>query len=437
LNRGLLIALVVVLALGLGLRVYFAVDRVDRPTPDAQGYALIAESLYEDGRYGDPSDFRGLEASEPSNYSPGPPLLVTAIHFLTGGVHPLLARLIIALIGAATVLLTYLIGRRLGGPWVGVVAAAPVAIYPILIEYHGMFMTEPLAAATLAGAVLAFLWAAERATWMAWALPGALLGLTALSRPEYLLIGFLFAVLAVTRAWTLHQRPRLVPGLVLLLALVLTILPWTIRNAIAFERFVPLSTGGGKALFIGTYLPGDGINDEVKAKLLQRPTVRRDLHLSRSGVPVGQINLDSILEAVARRRHPGVDTDAALSRMGRDNLREYGLGEPIEFAAMMAEKVWRMWRRGAGGPAHAVMREPFWTGFHAAVVVLGLAGLSLLAWRRRWEAAVLAAPILGSTAVATLLLASPRRNLPLIPLVSALAALAGVSAWHRVREGAG
>jgi hypothetical protein len=430
LNRGPLIALVAVLATGLGLRTYYAVDRIDRPTPDAQGYALIAESLYEDGRYGNPDDFRGLEASEPSNYSPGPPLLVAGIYFVTGGVHPLVARLAIAMIGAATVLLTYLIGRRLGGPWVGVVAALPVAIYPILIEYHGMFMTEPLAAATLAGAVLAFLWALERDRPLAFALPGVLLGLTAMSRPEYLLIALIFALLAL-----LVRRPA--AAALVLTGLALVILPWTIRNAIVLDRFVPLSTGGGKALFIGTYLPGDGINDEVKARLLQRPTVRRDLGLNRSGVPAVQVNLDSILEVVSRRRHPELDTDVALARIGRENLLEYGLGEPLEFAAMMVEKTWRMWRRGAGGPAHAVMREPFWTVFHAVLIALGFGGLALLAWRRRWEAAILAVPILGSTAIATLLLASPRRNLPLIPLVSALAALAAVSAWHRVREGRG
>ena len=35
-------------------------------------------------------------------------------------------------------------------------------------------------------------------------------------------------------------------------------------------RFVPVSTGGGKALFIGTYLPGDGLHDGVKQHLLHR-----------------------------------------------------------------------------------------------------------------------------------------------------------------------
>ena len=43
-----------------------------------------------------------------------------------------------------------------------------------------------------------------------------------------------------------------------LLATVLVLAPWTIHNAVALDRFVPISTGGGKALFIGTYLDADG-----------------------------------------------------------------------------------------------------------------------------------------------------------------------------------
>ena len=47
-------------------------------------------------------------------------------------------------------------------------------------------------------------------------------------------------------------------------------------------RFVPVSTGGGKALFIGTYLPGDGIHEGVKQHLL---------HQIRGGPPIPEERL--------------------------------------------------------------------------------------------------------------------------------------------------
>jgi hypothetical protein len=45
----------------------------------------------------------------------------------------------------------------------------------------------------------------------------------------------------------------------------------------------------------------------------------------------------------------------------------------------------------------------------------------LLAWRRRWEALVIAAVFLAITAISALLVASPRRVLVMVPLIAALA----------------
>ena len=41
-------------------------------------------------------------------------------------------------------------------------------------------------------------------------------------------------------------------------AFALVLVPWTMRNYVVLDRFVPVTTGGGKALFVATYLPGDG-----------------------------------------------------------------------------------------------------------------------------------------------------------------------------------
>ena len=66
----------------------------------------------------------------------------------------------------------------------------------------------------------------------------------------------------------------------------------------------------------------------------------------------------------------------------------------------------------------------------------------MLAWRRRWEALLLAALIGGITVLGGLLLAVPRRNVPLMPLVMTLAAAGGawlslvVGGWIAERRGA-
>jgi hypothetical protein len=61
----------------------------------------------------------------------------------------------------------------------------------------------------------------------------------------------------------------------------------------------------------------------------------------------------------------------------------------------------------------------------------------MLAWQRRFEALLLGALILGVTVFSGVVLAAPRRNLALMPMVMALAATALVPAallaWARVQ----
>ena len=150
------LALALILLLGLGLRLDYAWEGRE-PVYDAVAYAQIAANLERGEGF-----TVGETATQPSsNYSPGLPLLVTGIYRVSGGVHERLARIVLALVGTLAVLFTFLIGRRLSGPVAGLIGAAVVAIYPALLEYGGMLMSEPLATTLLAGAVLAMLWAAD------------------------------------------------------------------------------------------------------------------------------------------------------------------------------------------------------------------------------------------------------------------------------------
>ena len=72
--------------------------------------------------------------------------------------------------------------------------------------------------------------------------------------------------------------------------------------------------------------------------------------------------------------------------MGKEQLWDDISEEPLEYAGFVATKVGRIWSHGP----RDVMREPGWEALHWALVGFGLLGLGLLAWRRRWEALVLA-----------------------------------------------
>jgi hypothetical protein len=104
--------------------------------------------------------------------------------------------------------------------------------------------------------------------------------------------------------------------------------------------------------------------------------------------------------------------------------------DPVGYAEMVATKMWNVWRRGSG----PTMRGSGWIAFHYGILAFAVLGLVVLAWRRRWEVLVLGLLILGITVLGGLLLAVPRRNVPLMPLVLTLAAC-GV-AWLSLTVGA-
>jgi hypothetical protein len=422
-------ALVAILLLGLGLRVAEAWDG-RAPVYDAQAYAAIAANLEEGNGF-----TVGAGATQPSsNYSPGLPLFVAGVYAVTGGVHERLARVVLAVVGALSVLFAYLIGRRLGWApvvrntpravenspiaWPALVGALVVAIYPALLEYQGMLMSEPAAAALLSGGVLAVLWAWEGG-WVRWVLPGALFGALALARPEYLGVAVLIAAAVFAREARSDWRNSLLRAAVLLGALVVIIAPWTIRNAVALDRFVPISTGGGQVLYAGTYLPSDGDPEKVGAEVVaENPQLFGPQNAQ-------QLRLEQILARLAHARYPEMETDKALSKMGKEQLWDDVSDEPLEYAGFVATKVGRIWSHGP----RDVMREPVWEVLHWALVALALLGLAVLAWKRRWEALLLGMIFLAITAISALLVASPRRVLVMVPLLASLAAVS--IAWLR------
>ena len=415
-----LIALALIALLGLVVRAYVVVNPVEHPADDSAAYYAISKALYEEQSFGGP-EFR-----DSSDWSPGAPFLYAAAYYATGGAREGTARIVEALLGVATILVVFALGWRLGGRelgrWVGLFAAFAVAVYPPFIHTTGELMSEPPAMLTLPAAILAFLWASDRGGTWPWLAPGLLFGLTAMFRPEYLFVGLAFVVIAALRAgWGREWRAGLIAGLLLLVAFALPIVPWMVRNAIVLDRVVPISTGGGKALYVGTYLPADGEYQRVKAILAER-YLGRDLEPGSEALD--EVNPTELFDEVAkevRAKHPDLTRDQALGRAGKDNFDKYFDEDPWGYAAMTVRKVGRMWSSGVG----EAMSSTAGRVVQVLLVLLGLAGFVLLGLRRRWwELIALATPIVLVTTIGAVSLAAPRRNEVLMTLVFPLAGLA-------------
>jgi hypothetical protein len=278
-----------------------------------------------------------------------------------------------------------------------------------------MLMTEPLAATLLAGAILGLLWAVDGTTLWRWLVPGLTLGALALVRPEYLAIALLLALLVLLRErLTFEWRRALLSAAIVLAAIIVVVAPWTIRNAVALDRFVAVSTGGGQVLYAGTYLPSDGNPEKVGAGVVAENPGLFGPHA------VEDLRLEQILARLAEARYPELEPDQALSKMGKEQLRTDVTHHFGEYAEFVATKIGRIWSHGP----RAIMRTPVWEALHWVLLGLGLFGLALLAYLRRWEALLIGAVFLSVTLISALLVASPRRVLVLIPLLSACAGAA-------------
>jgi 4-amino-4-deoxy-L-arabinose transferase-like glycosyltransferase len=419
-GRKTLLALAAILALGFGLRAYRVVEPLPTPGDDAHAYYALSKSLFTEGSFGGPT----FENS--SDWSPGAPLLYAASFYATAGAREGIARIVELLLALATIVVVYLLGRRICCRSAGLLAAFAVAVYPPFIHSVGALYSEPPAMLTLPAAVLAFLWASDTfgsgpscARRLArWLIPGFLFGLTALIRPEYLLVGIAFAFLALiwigrARGW----KPGLAGATSFVLALLLPIIPWTIRNEIVLNRTVPISTGAGKALYVGTFLPADGEYQRVKALLAQR-YLHRDLPPHSEALE--KIDPTPLFNRVAAR-YPDLPRDSALGKIGKQNFSRYFDEDPIGYLAMTVRKSWRMWNAGIGEAMESVTGRVV----QVLIVALALAGLAVLAWRRWWwELVVMATPLALLTAVGAISLAAPRRNEVLMTLVFPLAATA-------------
>ena len=439
-GRRTLIALGAIALLGLAVRAYVVVNPVEYPGDDSRAYYALSKALYTEQSFGGP------EFDDSSDWSPGAPFLYAASFYATGGAREGTARIVAALLGMATILVVFALGWRLGGRahgrFAGLFAAFAVAVYPPFLHTTGELMSEPPAMLTLPAAILAFPWACDRganpsvpgmrgqrASWWVWAVPGLLFGLTAMFRPEYLLVGAAFVVLAGTHQWRQRDwRLGLAGAAVLLVALILPILPWTIRNVVVLDRVVPISTGGGKALYVGTYLPADGEYQRVKELLAER-------YMNFAPLDLDRVDPTPLFDEVAKevqREHPGLTRDEALGKAGKEDFSKYFGEDPGGYLAMTVRKVGRMWSSGVG----EAMSTTAGRIVQIVLVLLGLAGFALLALRRRWwELVVLATPIALVTAVGAISLAAPRRNEVLMTLVFPLAGLALSSALAAISSG--
>ncbi|HEX2578607.1 MAG TPA: glycosyltransferase family 39 protein, partial [Aquihabitans sp.] len=245
-------------AVRLGLLVLLAlVVRIDLlrntaspipPAPavsDAAAYRLLGQGLADGEGYVRPFDrVRDGREVATAEYPPGYPALLAAAD-VVGISSEDGQRAVLCVLGSLTVGLVGLVARRLGGDGAGYLAAAVAALHPALWSTDTSPLAEPLAAFLGMTAVLAALAVRDRPDAWRWVVLGLLAGLGGLVRAELLLVGPLLLLPLAWRRARDDRRLGLVGAALGLAAMAAVLAPWTIRNAVAFGRFVPVSNNLG------------------------------------------------------------------------------------------------------------------------------------------------------------------------------------------------
>ncbi len=303
-------------------------DRVD--FGDARDYLDTATALCTTGAYPD-------QGNLPFFRAPGLPFFI-AITTLGEPQRVAWVKIALALVDSATVALIVLLS---GSFWAGLAAA----LYPLFIVSTTDVRSEPLFMFLL---VLALYGLQRRKP----ALSGVSLALAALTRPVALIFVPLFAV----------RRPR-----TFLLAFVLVIAPWTIRNYVRYGEFILVNNAGGYSLWRGTHPEMARIYSILDREQYRRATIEFE---QRYTIPAMQR-----MNAPTPRARSAAWRDAALA-----NIRAY----PRVEALFTLKKAWIYWRPWLN-PQEYSFRVVIATG----IITIALYVLALLGFARMERRVVL------------------------------------------------
>jgi len=349
--------------------------------------------------------------AEPLSRTPGaehPPLTVLAITPASLLPSPVFwQRATTTLFGIAAVALIALLGTRLGGRRVGVVAAAIAAVYPNLWLSDGLVMSESIAVALVTVVMIAALWHGERFTPASAALCGAALGLAALARSELLL---LVPLLAVVGLGTQDRRRWLGRAAVLAGAAALVVMPWLVWTSIRLDAPVLMSTNSGMTL-LGANCP---------------PTYYGD--------SIGGWELECVFGSDELRGHLG-ETAVERSNRGRAEAVAYVRQHPERVPLVVAARVLRaadlygLTSSVRGDVGEERMEWGVWAGVAAWWVLAPMAAIGLYRMSRgdRW---VLATPVICVAVVTVVFYGSHRLRAPMEPVVAVAAATFLVGAYE-------
>jgi 4-amino-4-deoxy-L-arabinose transferase-like glycosyltransferase len=411
--------LIAIGVLAFALRAAWALifGRVDAGPHDALFYQGAASNLAEG------QGFTQLLGGPTAHWPPGFPVLVSLLYQVFG-THVKLGLALNVGLGALTAGLLYLLAREAMGRAAGLVAGVSFAILPAPIFFTGLFLAETTFIFMLVGFLALAVFLPDR-RWTPVVL-GAAAGLAALTKGE----GVLLPVIPLAMWWgQVARRDWLARAALLLVAMALTIAPWTVRNAIELDAFIPVSTNASTTLWSGHNSEANGGPTYAPPELLAR-------------IPKG---LDSAEHEVAEAR---LLRREAVHWAIRNPHKELGLiPRKLLQLANASSNVFGIWFNAEGdrqlGTSSLLVFSVLADAFDYFLLLATIAALVIIGGRTLWRfhplmRGVLAYLVASLVTYGFVYYGQFRYRLPMEPLMILVATPLIVGVWQRrraLREG--
>jgi len=169
-------------------------------------------------------------------------------------------------LGLVSIVLTYLLGRKIFSVKVGLGAALVQALYPVVIFFEGELLLDPLFMLLLQLALYRFIvWREEGGPGKLF-IAGILFGLASITRPTGLIVAGVILLLLLFKDKKINRMNiRTATGF--LVPLIIVIAPITVRNLIVADDPALIASQGGINLYIGNNDAADGTSASLPEPL--------------------------------------------------------------------------------------------------------------------------------------------------------------------------
>lgn len=407
-------SLLAVLVIGLALRVLVAAWLHGEPLYvwDERDYDMLAVNLVRHAEF-------AFESGQPVAIRPPLyPVLVAIVYHLTGEHNFTAVRLLNAALGAFTVYIVFLLGRRIYEEKTAIAAAAICALYPSLVATSGLVLTETTFTLLLCLSCLAMARYLATGSWRWVVACGGLFALGALTRSVLWLFPaplFIFLMIASPEP---SLRRRFFHAAIAIAAFAAVLAPWAIRNTRLQKTFTAVDVMGGRNFMMGNYeyTPSD------------RPW---------AAISIGG---DRAWYKLVRERFPNDAKDLTQGQLDKLAMKyaiQYIAAHPLQTVHRDVAKFFHFWQLER--EIVAGLHNGFWGGVsrpallliatvilasYVVVLVAGLFGAIVVppgTWQIHWFLLLLIVFVCG---IHTLAFGHSRYHLPLMPLVAIYAAAA-------------